>query len=46
VALSLPKRLRWHLHRDPVLATAVLRSFLRAMEQALGTHSETVRQRT
>jgi hypothetical protein len=34
--LLLPKRLRWHLHRDPVLMTAVLRVFLRAMKQTLG----------
>jgi hypothetical protein len=40
--LSLPKRLRWHQHRDPVLTTAILRLFLRAVEQTLGTHSETV----
>jgi hypothetical protein len=39
--LSLPKRLRWHLHRDPALTTAVLRLFLRAVERTLLTHSET-----
>jgi hypothetical protein len=39
--LSLPKRLRWHLHRDPALRIAVLRLFLRAVEQTLLTHSET-----
>jgi hypothetical protein len=39
--LSLPKRLRWHLHRDPALTTAVLRLFLRAVERTLLTHSKT-----
>jgi hypothetical protein len=39
--LSLPKRLRWHLHRDPALTTAVLRLFLRAVERTLLTHTKT-----
>jgi len=39
--LSLPKRLRWHLHRDPALTTSVLRLFLRAVERTLLAHSET-----
>jgi hypothetical protein len=39
--LSLPKRLRWHLDRDPALTTAVLRLFLRAVERTLLAHSET-----
>jgi hypothetical protein len=39
--LSLPKRLRWHLHRDPALTTAVLRLFLRAAERTLLTHTKT-----
>jgi hypothetical protein len=40
-AFSPPKRLRWHLHRDPAaLATAVLRLFLRAVERTLLAHSE------
>jgi hypothetical protein len=39
--LSLPRRLRWHLYRDPVLTTAVLRLFLRAVERTLITHNET-----
>jgi hypothetical protein len=38
---SLPKRLRWHLHRDPALTTGVLRLFLRAVERTLLAHSET-----
>jgi hypothetical protein len=39
--LSLPKRLRWYLHRDPALTTAVLRLFLRAVERTLLTHTKT-----
>jgi hypothetical protein len=33
--LSLPKRLRWYLHRDPALSTRVLRIFLEEIERAL-----------
>ena len=39
--LSLPKRLRWHLHRDPALTTAVPRMFFRAVERTLLTHTKT-----
>lgn len=33
--LALPKRLRWHLYRDPALSSAALRIFLEEIEQAL-----------
>ncbi len=33
--LSLPKRLRWYLYRDPVLSTLVLKIFLDEVERAL-----------
>ncbi len=36
--LSVPKRLRFFLHRDPVLAAAVLRIVLRAVERELRRH--------
>ncbi|MCP4245997.1 MAG: hypothetical protein GY778_03015 [bacterium] len=36
--LSVPKRLRFHLHRDPVLAGAGLRIVLRAVERELRGH--------
>ena len=33
--LSLPKRLRWYLYRNPALSTLVLEIFLEEIERAL-----------
>ncbi len=38
VRSTVPKRLRFHLNRDPVLAGAVLRIVLRAVERELRGH--------
>ncbi len=37
--LSLPKRLRYFLQREPAAVTAVLHIFLRSVEAALRAHS-------
>jgi hypothetical protein len=37
--LSVPKRLRWFLHRDPVVADAVLHILLRALRRTLRARS-------
>lgn len=37
--LSVPKRLRWHLHRDPEAASAVLRILVRALRRTVRERS-------
>ena len=39
VVLSVPKRLRWFLHRDPKVVSGVLRVFLRGLSTAIRKHS-------
>jgi hypothetical protein len=39
VVLSVPKRLRWYLHRDPKVVSGVMRVFLRALSTTIRKHS-------
>ena len=39
VVLSVPKRIRWFLHRDPKVLGGVLRVFLRALRTTMRKHS-------